>query len=333
MSKRVRKDPVFDGPFAPMCLEYIRFKRKQGYSYDGQIFILRSFDNFCKDYSVQNYEITKEIAENWSTSRNGECETYRSSRISVMRNFALFLSERGYQTYMQPFVFRRDKLHTPYIFTREEIKRIFDILDAMEFSSKAVYQHKVYPMLYRMLYACGFRINEVLGLSLKDVDLDNGIVHLIKTKRNIERLVPMSNSLTEYCRNYASDVHRSHNEDFPFIFNMHCEPYCVSAIERNFREITWKAGISYNGNKNGPRLHDLRHTFCCHTLYRWAKDGEDLMTLLPILSKYLGHSGVMSTQWYLRLTAEFYPDVKEKMSEYTGCVFPEIGDDFIEEAK
>ena len=233
---------------------------------------------------------------------------------------------------MQPFVFRRENTHTPYIFTKNEIKRIFQVVDNMEYSNKSIFQHKVYPMLYRMLYACGFRINEVLSLKLKDIDLDSGVVHLTQTKKNIERLVPMSDSLTEYCRRYVKELHSCHDEDFPFIFTMHCEPYCISAIQRNFRNVLWKAGIPYGGELYGPRLHDLRHSFACHTLYSWVKSNEDLMTLLPILSKYLGHSSVMSTQWYLRLTAEFYPDVTEKINSYTGCVFPEVGGELIEEA-
>ena len=132
MSKRIRKDPEFDGPFAPMCKEYIRFKRMQGYSFEGQIYILRSFDNFSKSYDIENYEITKKLAFDWSASRNGERETYRSARIALMRQFALFLSERGFKTFMQPFVFRRENTHTPYIFTKDEIKRIFQVVDNMD---------------------------------------------------------------------------------------------------------------------------------------------------------------------------------------------------------
>ena len=331
MSKRIRKDPKFDGPFAPMCIEYIRFKRLQGYSFDGQIYILHSFDNFCKNYDIKDYEITEKLAFDWSMSRNGEGETYRCSRIALMRQFAIFLSERGFKTFMQPFVFRKDKIHTPYIFTKDEIKRIFQVVDNMEYSQKSIYQHKVYPIIYRMLYACGFRINEVLGLKLKDIDLNSGIVRLTQPKKNIERFVPMSDSLTKYCQSYSMELHKHHDEEFPFIFTMHSEHYCVSAIERNFRDVMWKAGIPYGGKLYGPRLHDLRHSFACHTLYSWVKNSENLLTLLPILSKYLGHSGVMSTQWYLRLTAEFYPDVTEKVNSYTGCVFPEVGGDLIEE--
>ena len=55
------------------------------------------------------------------------------------------------------------------------------------------------------------------------------------------------------------------------------------------------------------------------------------MIMLPILSKYLGRKGVLSTQWYLRLTAEAFPDVTEKMNLLTASVFPEIGGEYIAE--
>lgn len=331
MSKRLRKDPQFDGPFADMCRSFVEYKRKQGYSYDGQIYILRSFDNFSKNFDIQNYEITAELTHAWSKRRHGECETYRSSRILVMRHFALFLTDQGYASHMQPFRFRRDQLHAPHIFTHEEIKRLFQALDQMEYSTMSIYKHKVFPMLYRMLYACGFRINEVLGLKICDVDLEKGIVHLTKTKNNVERLVPMSDSLTAYCRKYVAQIHAEHSSDYPFICTMHGEHYCVSAIERHFRDLLTAAKIPYGGKKLGPRIHDLRHTFACHQLYKWAKDGTDLMVMLPVLSKYLGHTGVLSTQWYLRLTAESYPNITEKMEQYTNKLFPEIGGELLEE--
>ena len=53
--------------------------------------------------------------------------------------------------------------------------------------------------------------------------------------------------------------------------------------------------------------------------------------MLPILSKYVGHTGVASTQYYLKLTAEAFPDVLDKMNELTGLVFPEVGGELYEE--
>lgn len=53
--------------------------------------------------------------------------------------------------------------------------------------------------------------------------------------------------------------------------------------------------------------------------------------MLPILSKYIGHTGIASTQYYLKLTAEVFPDVLKQMEELTGYVFPEIGGILYEE--
>lgn len=331
MSKRVRKDPVFTGPFAKMCVAFVSYKRAQGLKYTGQIYMLRAFDDFCKGYKIDGKNFPIEIAQAWSQSRNNESETYRSARILVMRQFVDFLGQNGYEVALPQFKFKADHLHTPYIFTHKEMLKIIKAVDKISVSQKSTYKHLTFPMLYRMLYACGFRINEVLELKLRDIDLEKGIVHLKKTKNDIERLVPMSDSLTAYCRKYVDEVHQGHSPDYPYIFTMHGEHYCISAIERHFRDVMWSAGISYGGKRLGPRVHDLRHTFACHQLYKWASDGTDLMIMLPILSKYLGHKGVLSTQWYLRLTAEAFPEVTDTMNHLTGCVFPEIGGEYLEE--
>mgnify|MGYP002508208754 CR=1 FL=1 len=61
------------------------------------------------------------------------------------------------------------------------------------------------------------------------------------------------------------------------------------------------------GKDFGPRIHDLRHTMVCHNIRSWVEAGIPISSRLPILSKYLGHKSIVSTQWYLRLTADLYP--------------------------
>lgn len=53
--------------------------------------------------------------------------------------------------------------------------------------------------------------------------------------------------------------------------------------------------------------------------------------MLPILSKYVGHTGLASTEYYLKLTAEAFPDVLDKVESLTGQVFPEVGGIIYEE--
>jgi integrase len=84
----------------------------------------------------------------------------------------------------------------------------------------------------------------------------------------------------------------------------------------------WDAGIPYGGKGNGPRLHDLRHTFAVHTLQQWVKQGEDLTAMLPVLSVFMGHKSMRSTSQYLRLTAEVYPDVVRQVEETCAYVIP-----------
>lgn len=135
----------------------------------------------------------------------------------------------------------------------------------------------------------------------------------------------MAESLNLRCKAYISAVHKGHSPDYPFFFKRDGSKYTVGNIEKHFREMLWFAGIPYRGQKNGPRVHDIRHTFICHRLNTWAREKADLMILLPILSKYVGHTGVPSTQWYLKLTAEAFPDVLEAMEQLTGQVFPVVG--------
>lgn len=329
MTKRKIKD--YSGPFAEMLDLYIKQKQALGYDYIGGYYILRVFDEFSKNYIITNYELTEEIVNDWAKKRFNESETYRSARISAVQHFATFLNSQGHYGFIAPKQIYHYPQHNAYVFTKDEIKKIFKVLDNMEYSPCSPYKHRVFPMLYKMLYGCGFRISEMTSLKLRQVDISKGIVHIEKAKYGNERPVPMSESLSALCRSYTKEMHKSHDGDFPFFFKKDGTAYSVSNIEKHFRETLWLAGIPYYGQKLGPRLHDLRHTFICHRLNTWAREGVDITVMLPILSKYVGHSSVTSTEYYLKLTSEAYPDVLDKMEALTGYVFPEVGGVICEE--
>ncbi len=52
------------------------------------------------------------------------------------------------------------------------------------------------------------------------------------------------------------------------------------------------------------------------------KQGMDLYASLPILSTYVGHASIHATQHYLRLTAEFFPDIMEQVNRQCGGIIP-----------
>ena len=61
-------------------------------------------------------------------------------------------------------------------------------------------------LLIRLLYGYGLRISEALGLKMKDVDLDSGVLTVLESKFEKNRYVPMAPELTERCRNYAKTI-------------------------------------------------------------------------------------------------------------------------------
>lgn len=321
----------FSGPFASMLELYISQKQALGYDYTGGYNIFMVFDKFSKNYNVTNNELTEDIVTDWAKKRLNESETYRSARIYHLQHFATFLNTQGFYGYIAPRQIYHFPQHNAYIFTRDEIKRIFEVLDKMDYSPCSPYKHISFPLLYRMLYGCGFRISELTNLKLENVDIEKGIIHVINAKNGNERPVPMSNSLSILCRDYTKALHKENHGNHPFFYKKDGSSYSVSNMEKNFREILWLAGIPYYGKKTGPRLHDLRHTFICHRLNQWAREDIDITTMLPVLSKYVGHSSIKSTEYYLKLTSEAYPDIIDKMEYLTGYIFPEVGGDVYED--
>lgn len=254
----------FDGPFAPMLDLFVKQKQALGYDYVGGYNALHVFDTFSKRYEVKNYELSKEIVLAWAQKRLNENDTTRSARIMYLQHFAIFLNSQGYSGYIAPPQKYHFSQHTAYVFTKAEIKKLFISLDQMEYTPNSPYRHLSFPLLYRMLYGCGFRISELLNLTVGDVDIERWIIHIHDSKNGNERLVPMAATLAARCRTYTESFHSDHEEDFPFFFKKDGTGYCVSNIERHFREQLWLAGIPYLGKELGPRVHDLRHTFICH---------------------------------------------------------------------
>lgn len=316
--------PYFTGPFAPMCEVFVAQKHAAGFVYDQQAKLLRMFDNFCKGYEIQNYTITKEVALAWCQKRPNEKDVTRRSRVGEMQRFSVFLSKQGYPSYFLPVLPKPGETHTPYIFTKDELGRIFERLDSLIPTNVSPNRHLTYPLLFRMLYGCGLRISEALALTKGDVDAENGVLHIRHGKNDRERLVPMAESLAFRCGQYLLAAHWSTPDELPLFYTKSHVGYSKSSISKEFKGFLWDVGIPYRGISLGPRVHDLRHTFVCHNIQKWAEEGTAIYSRLPVLSKYLGHTSIIATQWYLRLTAEVYPHIRQICEMELGGMYADI---------
>ena len=142
----------FSGPFAPMLTEFLAQKRAIGYQYLAGYWVLRKFDSFSMDYDVVNYALTKEIVEAWGQKQPNESDVYWTNRILYLQQFSEFLVGQGYSGHMTKVHKSSRSQFKAYVFTHEEMKKIFAAADAMDFSPHSPYKHLSFPLLYRMLY-------------------------------------------------------------------------------------------------------------------------------------------------------------------------------------
>ena len=59
--------------------------------------------------------------------------------------------------------------------------------------------HLALPVIFRILYGCGLRVSEVVGLRYKDVNLEDGILTIREAKTDRDRYIPLSDSVKEAC--------------------------------------------------------------------------------------------------------------------------------------
>ena len=318
----------FYSVFAPSIREYLALKEALGEKTILPGNTLRQFDRYCSSINLKDAALTSELAENWFLTKTGEKSATRASRVSVLWCFARYFSSGGGEVTWRPApgYAERKKRYVPYIYTKAEVKNILSAADSMPESHGKSRFNVVFPAIIRVLYGCGLRISETLALRVKDVDLERGFIFVHAGKFGRDRKIPISDSLLQYLRKYRSENGSfiGIDSDGWFFPNAKGECYSQRTVYDKFRQILWIAGISHQGRGYGPRVHDLRHTFAVHALQQNIDQGKDIYTSLTGLMVYLGHGKITSTEYYLRLTAEFFPDFLECADKVCIKAIPEV---------
>ena len=301
-------------------------KRAVGYKYATEAQVLARFDAFCRGQFPGLGAVTQVSVEAWMTSarRRGVTSATLQGLAAPVRELARWQGRRGVEAYVLPAgVLPRPARYVPHIYTDQELAALFAETDRCRYCSEVPFRHLVMPVLFRTIYACGLRCSEARLLRPDDVDIDAGVLQIRDAKGGKDRQVPASESLRVRLANYHAHLVRRSDWDW-FFPGTARRPPTLGNIERNFRRFLWQARISHGGRGRGPRVHDLRHTFAVNNLRFWFARGQDVGALLPVLQTYLGHSSLADTAYYLRLTAESYPDITARVEQATGDVVPPI---------
>lgn len=319
--------PISINVLENLLQDFIDFKRSTGLKYAAEERTVRYFMRYCKEHCPDG-NIPEDAIYNWIDESDNRSLKTKANFTSAMTAWAQYMFSLGYIQLRLPSVrHSRNTAFVPHIFTESELQSIWNTVDHIKPTKQYPNLHRCIPVLFRLLYSCGLRISEALSITPSDIDFDANVITLKYTKLDKDRLIPMCDSIAKVLKDYAEGCMDKITDDTPIFYYRKGLLLTSCSIYKRFRLVLQESGIPYEGRLRGPRVHDFRHTFAVVTMNRLSDAGNDLYVSLPILSAYLGHSGIKSTERYIRLTEDRLSTVTDKMQLNLPNVFPEVEDD------
>jgi integrase/recombinase XerD len=214
-------------------------------------------------------------------------------KVAALRSFYRHLRREGVLEHDPTAELRgpRKTRTLPRVLSREEVARLLS--EPRGADPRALRDRA----LLELMYACGLRTSEAIGLELADVDLEEGVL-CARGKGSKERLVPIGSQAVAASRAYLRGGR-------PALLGVGSETRLF--VNRRGTRLT-RQGLYkiVQGHARGAGLqekmspHTLRHTFATHLL----AGGCDLRSL----QEMLGHADLATTQVYTHLSADRLKD-------------------------
>jgi len=180
----------------------------------------------------------------------------------------------------------------PQVLTRGEVEKL---LSQPRGTEPAALRDRA---LLEVMYACGLRASEAIGLELMDVDVEEGVLRA-RGKGSKERVVPIGQAALKALRLYLERGRPKLVKGAPeahLFVNFRGGHLTRQGLYKIVRRHAQTAGLA---DRMSP--HTLRHTFATHLL----SGGCDLRSV----QEMLGHADVSTTQLYTHLSSERLKDV------------------------
>ena len=221
--------------------------------------------------------------------RDGAKGSTQARKSAAVRSFYAFALREGHASRDVPALVDapRPGSYLPDVLDPDDVARILDAPpgdDDVGIRDRAILE---------LLYACGLRVSELVGLDTDRVDLPNAQVRVIG-KGNKERRVPMGEEARERLHRYRSGPRQAWTgaRPTPAVFvNTRGKRLSRESVWKLVKRWTQAAGVS---ERVTP--HTFRHSFATHLL----EGGADLR----VVQALLGHASISTTQLYTHLTGE-----------------------------
>jgi integrase len=214
-------------------------------------------------------------------------KTIRQTAACAKLFFVEMLGHEDWKVFSQ--IHTKDHDDLPEVLTREEVVRLLRHI-----------RLRRYRIPLKLIYCCGLRVSECLGLTIHDIDGDGGKLWIRNGKGGKDRMVPIAQAMVEDLRNYWKH-HRNPLLIFPHTGRGHDTPEKVaarmgSAMSPMPISSLQRLMVVARKELNLPQAtpHTLRHSFATHL----AEAGASILTIKSLM----GHKNINTTMIYMHLT-------------------------------
>ena len=294
--------PIYEVSLIQSFLDYLKFQKRYSQhtiiSYQND---LTSFLDFIEiQFAIQSLnEINASFARSWlaSLKEKGIESKSINRKISTLKSFFKYQLKKGIipTSPMATIVSTKVKKRLPQFVAENDINTLFNY---MEFPDN--WNGKTHRLVFHLLYNTGIRQAELINLKEAHIDTGNSTIKVLG-KGNKERILPVSNELTQLIKKYVTDkqtelvlgdreillVSEKGKKLYP--------KYVYTVVKKYLAAVT-------TIDKKSP--HVLRHTFATHLM----NNGADINAVKELL----GHSSLAATQIYTHNTIEKLKEVYKK---------------------
>lgn len=296
---------------------YLSVRRSLGYDLGTAERILRRFTRFADREGAVHIDTA--LFLRWHATLAEACTSTRGTRLTVVRLFAQWLSsfDSGHEVPPRGLLPSAVARSRPHIYSDAEIAAI--IAAAKVLPSIYGLRGLTSSTLFGLIAVTGLRISEALALDRDDLDIVNGVLRVRQGKLGKERLLPLDPSVVTHLIDYLAERDRLIGHPaMPLFVTDKASRLTDCSARYNFaracQEIGLRAHQPYCKHGQGPRIHDLRHSFAVKTMIGWYRTGKDPAREMIRLTTYLGHSSPSNTYWYLEAVPELLDLAMERAS-------------------
>ena len=252
---------------------------------------LKQFSRQCEDNGKIEDINKHEIKSYLQRLSSFEYKTIKRklATLRAMLNYC----ECEYEDFVNPMrkmqIRLREPIRLPKVMTIEEVTKIFKYQRSeLHLSEPQSYKHILCVRniaILELLFASGIRIGELCNLRNKDIDLSNGVLHILG-KGNKERIIYICQSQTlDALISWNNQKHQKACVNDYFFTNRLNRPLSTQSVRLMLHQVAKLAHI----NKT-ITPHMFRHTFATLLLE------EDVD--IKYIQSLLGHSSIVTTQIY-----------------------------------